>query len=81
MLDLPLHSIISKALERKVVKVANPLPHASPTPIVANRPDLPGKVPLIRPCPVSRPTERSFNGVSRLLPSRAENSCTLTLAS
>ena len=38
-------------------------------PIVANRPDLPGKVPLIRPCPVSRPTERSFNGLSRWLPS------------
>ena len=49
--------------------------------IVANRPDLPGKVPLIRPCPVSRPTERSFNGLSRWLPSRAENSCTLTLSS
>ena len=44
-------------------------------------PDLPGKVPLIRPCPASRPTERSFNGLSRWLPSRAENSCTLTLAS
>ena len=71
--------------------VRTPCPHPPSAPefwtisagtnsIVANRPDLPGKVPLIRPCPASRPTEGSFNGLSRWLPSRAENSCTLTLA-
>ena len=43
--------------------------------IVTNRPNLPGKVPLTRPCPASRPTERSFNGLSRRLPSRAELEC------